>query len=445
MPKTWQTDLAFVPQELEGVLTLLREREEELQLLRREINGLRTQKERDSSAELHEALRDLALRHRQSLLRLQDAARSDSAEECASVAEVVQLKASLMTSEQSLLELEEELKSDCCVVFGSNCLRWDRTATRNHLDGVVEEVEASTQQCHLRYQDVRGSVFPILPKHTATAQEGRYRLHSLQRLQTEIEVQCASLKQTPLINATSSAEEALQALQHLESEQELKDQEEARLRSELKQKRQEMSKSDCQRGDLLATVARGVSELAAEIAAQKSRSETELHSAKKKLDLLKGNAKAKAMELQAVNDKIHQSRLATDAECKQLMQQTKDCLAKISTERHQREKEMQEDLLELGRRIEATSHPDERALEALKTRAHEQSREEHRSALHRLRLELRQLRSKEALENAKSPNCLASVDSLKDLAKTLASKCEQSWQTLSDEKQKAALAQAMKR
>ena len=28
MPKTWQTDLAFVPQELEGVLTLLREREE---------------------------------------------------------------------------------------------------------------------------------------------------------------------------------------------------------------------------------------------------------------------------------------------------------------------------------------------------------------------------------------------------------------------------------
>lgn len=237
----------------------------------------------------------------------------------------------------------------------------------------------------------------------------------------------------------------MQALQHLESEQELKDQEEARLRSELKQKRQEMSKSDCQRGDLLATVARGVSELAAEIAAQKSRSETELHSAKKKLDLLKGNAKAKAMELQAVNDKIHQSRLATDAECKQLMQQTKDCLAKISTERHQREKEMQEDLLELGRRIEATSHPDERALEAMKTRAHEQSREEHRSALHRLRLELRQLRSKEALENAKSPNCLASVDSLKDLAKTLASKCEQSWQTLSDEKQKAALAQAMKR
>ena len=281
-----------------------------------------------------------------------------------------------------------------------------------------------------------------------------------------------------MVRARFLEEESLNELRSLESKQELNEKEEGRLRKELQRKRQELSKSES-RGEVFAKVAHGVSELAKQIAAQESRSKTEIQSAESKVEMLKINAQAKAQELETVKGKIHQSRKATDSECKELMQETRDYITKISRESREKDEEMQEELTHLERKIDTLRPPNEQKMLEAEWKISAQEKAdlvvEHREVLHGLRRELQQLKTSERKDERRldederrlkeelhaAEHCRAfgvskahdvvrhgaarelsiseTLDSARELAKSLASRCEQSWKRLSDEKQKAAL------
>ena len=96
----------------------------------------------------------------------------------------------------------------------------------------------------------------------------------------------------------------------MESQQQTEEAQEAELRNDLRQLRQEVMTSDKHRKALLTTVARGVSELSEELMAQHLSAKSELDLAEKKLSMVKRNTEAKVAELRGIKERMHEARLA---------------------------------------------------------------------------------------------------------------------------------------
>ena len=120
----------------------------------------------------------------------------------------------------------------------------------------------------------------------------------------------------------------LEELNTLESQQHTEEAQEAELRNDLRQLRQEVMTSDKHRKELLTTVARGVSELSEELMAQHLSAKSELDLAEKKLSTVKRNTEAKVAELRGIKERMHEARLAAETESKEISQRSKEQVRK---------------------------------------------------------------------------------------------------------------------
>lgn len=400
------SDLYSAREDLENILGLLREREQEIQLLRTEMNSLKEQQDRHS-AELLRAQRA------QSVV---DVAGSRGLRIC----EAHHLnEKSRQNSERMLLEEQECLRME---VTRQQCLR------------VITEAEENMERCRLRHED---SV--------------EY-LQSLQEVYAELEVRGAQLKPSQGAALARELRLELEELNTLESQQHTEEAQEAELRNDLRQLKQEVMTSDKHRKELLTTVARGVSELSEELMAQHLSAKSELDLAEKKLSTVKRNTEAKVAELRGIKERMHEARLAAETESKEISQRSKEQVRKTLLESRQRDEEVQEELVQLEHRhsefgnglgfliSEGSARP--RLKESGRTMAEAEALRE-TLQLEKVRREGdRQMRERSQGRQGNAatelPELRAELNAAKERANDLALKCEQTWKKLTQEKRKAA-------
>ena len=228
-------------------------------------------------------------------------------------------------------------------------------------------------------------------------------------------------------------------LRIIESQQNKEEAQEAQLRSDLKQLQVAKSDQRGQRQELLATVALGVSELSEELMAQHLQSKTELDFAQTKFLNVKNNSEAKAAELRAIKERMHEVRLLTESESKEISQRSRELCRKTLADGRKRDEEIQEELLQLEQReadsVRVGSHGAERSARNQETKSSRSSNQTHEADM--LRETLLDLKEQKTCENF-ARELRAELHAAKERANELALKCEQTWNRLTCEKRRAA-------
>eukprot|EP00438_Fugacium_kawagutii_P025129 Skav208283 [mRNA] locus=scaffold897:1743:12563:+ [translate_table: standard] len=226
----------------------------------------------------------------------------------------------------------------------------------------------------------------------------------------------ADLKPSETAALRQQLHEQSEELHILESQQNAEEAQEAQLRRDVKKLRQDLSKSDSRRRELLTTVAHGVSELSEEIMAGHLRTKSEVDFAEKKLADVKNEFETKTAELRALTKRMDEARLYTETESKDILRRSKEEVQRTRVESRQKEEELQKELMELQQRSSQLGQSN--GVQQAEQNARAQARQEqHRQRRDSLRAELQAARERAA---------------------NLALKCEQTWQSLTAEKRRAA-------
>ena len=246
----------------------------------------------------------------------------------------------------------------------------------------------------------------------------------------------------------------MEELKTLESQKCTEEAQEAELRNDLRQLRQEVMTSDKHRKQLLTTVARGVSELSEELMARHLSARSEQDLAEQKLSAVKRNTEAKVAELRGIKERMHEARLAAETESREISQRSKEQVRKTLLESRQRDEELQEELVQLEHRhsefgndlgfSEGSARP--RLKESGRTKAEEALRETLQLEERRERRESGESGDREMRERGRGqgnaatelPELRAELHAARERANDLALKCEQTWKKLTQEKRKAA-------